>query len=374
MAKILIVGNPESPLVRERGLVGQEAGHQIFWFYRHQVHIPGVTSFGLPGHLARLPRLHHFFEPFYLADAIKNIHPDLIHVHFASKGLLAIPLSRFHPLVVTAMGSDISPTVGYRGLYAPFTRRLLESADCITVKSAFMQQMLRQIGDFAYKTKRVTWGVDLDLFRPDRAVEPLRRKMGIPESALVFFDPRAIHPLYNKHLVLEAFRRYVDAGGAEAVLLIAGFNADKRYMNQLQKQVDESRLRKSVLFIPQQNRFNMADLYSLADIVVSFPRSDGFPQTIYEAWASGRFMILSDLPQYRDELRDGITARLVDLRDVQALADSLNWVSQHSEARLAARKTGPARARAIADKSVETEKMNQIYVDLLTKQTKSAPH
>jgi glycosyltransferase involved in cell wall biosynthesis len=138
-------------------------------------------------------------------------------------------------------------------------------------------------------------------------------------------------------------------------------------MSQLQRQVGASGLQRSVHFIPQQGRVSMADLYSLADAVISVAKSDGFPQTIYEAWASGRFMILSDLPQYREELSNGTTARLVDVSDTQALVDSMKWISQHPEARHAARNVGPILARTFADKNVETEKMNKIYSELLSK-------
>jgi glycosyltransferase involved in cell wall biosynthesis len=367
MAKILIVGNPESPLVRERGLVGQEAGHQIFWFYRHKVNIPGVTSFGLPAPLAQLPRFHHFCEPFYLAHAIKNIHPDLIHVHFASKGLLALPLSHFHPLAVTTMGSDIAPTVGYRGVYAPFTRMLLDAADCITVKSGYMEQMLAQIGDFAHKIKHITWGVDLDLFRPDRDTKSLRANMRIPDRALVFFDPRAMRPLYNKHLLLEAFRLYINSGGPETVLLLEGNQADNRYLGKLKKRVKKWGFEDIVHFLPLQNQDGMADLYALADVVISVSNSDGFPQSIYEAWAGGRFMILSDLPQFREDFNDGATARLIDISDTHSLVNALLWVAEHPEIRRGAAQIGRARARSIADKDVEFKKMNRLYAGLLSK-------
>lgn len=186
MAKILITGNPQSPLVRERGLVGREAGHEIYWFHRTLARIPGVAAYSLPGVLAGLPWFYHLFELIYLARAIKAIQPNLIHVHYASKGLLALPLSRFHPLVVTVMGSDISDRVGLNGLYAPFTRRLLESADRITVKSASMAQAVERIGKYSEKLEIITWGVDLDLFRPDRNTAEIRHELEIGEDTLVF--------------------------------------------------------------------------------------------------------------------------------------------------------------------------------------------
>ena len=367
MAKILIVGNPKSPLVRERGLVGQAAGHEIFLYSRHRANIPGVATYSLPANIGALPWLFHVFEPSYLTRAIKLVEPDLIHVHFASTGLLSLPLSRFHPLVVTAMGSDISPKVGYRGWYAPFTQRLLKSADCITVKSAYMEQVLQQIGDFADKTKRISWGVDLGLFQQNRNTNALRLKLDIPDETLVFLDPRKMRPLYNHHILLEAFRDYLNASSPSAILLLVGFNADQHYMNSLKRSVRTWNLEKSVRFLPSQGYEEMADLYALADVMISIPQSEGFPQSIYEAWASGLYMILGDLPHYRQELDDGQTALLVPLGDVQALTDALRWIAEHPEVRKIAKDAGRARAKSIADKTEQTIKMNRIYASLLAK-------
>jgi glycosyltransferase involved in cell wall biosynthesis len=316
---------------------------------------------------AALPRIFHILEPYYLAKAIRIVKPDLIHIHFASQGLLSFPLSRFHPLVVTAMGSDISPAVGYRGWYAPLTRRVLQSADCITVKSAYMEKMLNQIGDFTDKTEHITWGVDLDLFHSERNLGALRRNLEIPDGDMVFLDPRKMVPLYNHHILLEAFRDYVNAKCPGAVLLFVGFNPDLRYLETLKRNVAKWNLEKSVRFLPPQDGEGMADLFSLADVMISIPESEGFPQSIYEAWASGLYMILGDLPHYHQEVADGKTARLVPIGDVNALADTLRWVASHPEVRKMAKLAGRELAKSFANRTEQITRMNSIYARLLGK-------
>lgn len=319
----------------------------------------------MPNFSQRSVLLRNILEPLYLHAAIKQIKPDLIHVHYASRGGSVIPLLRFHPLVVTAMGSDISPTVGYRGLYAPFTRKLLESANLITVKSAYMEQMLEQIGDFANKTKRITWGVDLNLYRPGRETKGLRNRLNISKDSLVIFDPRAMRPLYNKHILIDAFKLYQASGGQKAILVISGYNADLHYQDRLQRKIEFLKLKDTVIILPEQSPQEMAQLYTLADIVVSIPKSDGFPQSLYEAWACGKFMVLSDLPQYREEVSDGQTARLVPVGDVQGLANAMMWAGVHPEVRRRAKQIGREHVKLIANKAEQTRKMNQLYADLL---------
>lgn len=368
MSRILIVGNPESPLVRERGLAGQAAGHEIFWFSLKKIDIPGVEAFGLPGALAGSKLLAQVLQPTYFRKALSNIKPDLIHVHYAFKGLLALSLGCFHPLMVTAMGSDISPDGAYRGLLKSFTRHLLDRADCITIKSESMRETLKKIGDYGHKTETITWGVDLELFTPTRQTQAFRERLQIPPKTLVIFDPRAARPLYNKHILVDAFGVYLRKGGPDAVLLISEFNASNGYLRDLKGQVKELKLEKQVRFLPPQSKEGMADLYTLADIVVSIPSSDGFPQTIYEAWATGRFLVLSDLSQYRAEFQDGGTAKLVEKGSVDKLAEALVWVARHPEIRQAAKENGRRRAEAIGSKTEQIARVNQLYARMLGKQ------
>jgi glycosyltransferase involved in cell wall biosynthesis len=227
--------------------------------------------------------------------------------------------------------------------------------------------VLNQIGDFTHKTERINWGVDLDLFAPNRNTEVLRRKLNVPDDALIFLDPRKMRPLYNKHVLLEAFRNYLKANNPSAVLLLVGFNPDQRYLNCLKARARQWNIQDSVRFLPGQDHEEMADLFALADVMISIPESEGFPQSIYEAWASGLYMILGDLPHYHQEVADGKTARLVPIGDVNALADALRWVADHPEVRKMAKLAGRNRAKSFANRTEQITRMNGIYARLLGK-------
>ncbi|KAA3646347.1 MAG: glycosyltransferase [Chloroflexi bacterium] len=365
MAKILIVGNPSSPLIRQRGLIGQLDGHEIFWFSAVRAELPEVQAFGLPAIFSKSFLARAVLEPLLLMHAIRLIKPDLIHVHYASKGFSAIPLARFHPLVVSTMGSDIAPTVAYRGIYAPFIKYLLDHADRITTKSLFMDETLLEIGDFAHKIERVTWGIDLNHFVLDRSTKELRKEWSIPEKEFVFFDPRAARPLYNKHLILQAFAEYLKQADIPATLLVAEFNADKKYLSQLKDLAREMNVMHKVRFIKDIPPDNMADYLSLADIVISIPSSDGFPQTLYEAMACGSFLIVSNMPQYQHVFEDGITAKFVEGDDVDSIVDGLVWAVSHSKVRQRARALGREYVELHANRQTQNELVNQMYADLI---------
>jgi glycosyltransferase involved in cell wall biosynthesis len=365
MARILIIGDPTNPLGQTRGVLGQRAGHQIFWFSVQHASLPGVTHFTMPLFVRRNPIVRAVLKPVYLYLAIKKIRPDIIHAHYAQTELAAFVLMNVHPLIVTVMGGDILPERGYYGIPAFFIRILLENADCITSKSDFMDAALDNIGNFRHKIRRVTWGVNLDLFHPNRDVDSLRARWQIPSGDLVLFDARLARPLYNKHIIIEAFAQYLREGGLSATLLIAESFPDPAYLAKLRQLVSILGIAEKVRFVGAIPHSEMPDYYVLADLTISTPSSDGLPQTIYEAYACGSFLIVGDLPQYAGVVEDEVTARLVLIGDVNSLKKAISWASLNPEIRQRAKKIGRDYVKEHADSNVQADRINQIYDEFL---------
>jgi glycosyltransferase involved in cell wall biosynthesis len=291
--------------------------------------------------------------------------PDLVHVHYALHGLSVLPLLFFHPLVVTVMGGDILAEQDFRGIHAVLGKLLLDRADLITTKSAFMEQVLAQHGDYQTRIRRVTWGVDLKAFRPDLDVTKLRAQWNIPPGSLVFFDPRLAQPLYNKHLILTAFARYLAAQRSAAVLLIAEPFGKPDYLSGLKALAATLGITDCVRFVGTIDARDMPYYYAVADVTISVPSSDGLPHTIYEALASGSFLILGNLPQYQGIIEDEVTGRLVPVGDEVALSSALGWVSVHPEVRARAKEVGRAYVERYADREVQEKIVLQLYAELL---------
>jgi len=365
MAKILIIANSRSPLARQRALVGQAAGHQIYWFSNPRIDFPNVIALGSPTWGGRLGR--YLLDPIALMVAIRRIQPDLIHVHYADQGRRTPFLLHHHPLVVSTMGGDILPDQLCRGFSAKRVRALLNQADCITSKSNFLDEALTRIGNYHEKVRRVTWGVDLEQFRPDREVNYIRAKWNISSADLVFFDPRLAWPLYNKDVILIAFANYLRAGGPPAILIVAELMAVPSYASKLQQQANDLGIAERVRFVGELDYASMPDYYALADATISIPSSDGLPQTIYEALACGSFLILSHLPQYNGIVEEGVTARRVPPGDANAVAEAMAWVAARPELRERVGQVGRAYVQKHADRRTQTQLVNQIYAELLRK-------
>lgn len=317
---ICAIGYASSPHVAARVRCFADMGHRVFLITETPSAggIPGVTEL-VPSWDDRLARRLWFRLAFWLGKKIggsaldntwrlaaflhmlQRCRPDIVHVHFAYSyyGWLAGLLGS-RPLVVTVMGGDVlfeeqgSPTAAGKWL----TLELLRKADYITSKSNYLTQALDRVGAFGGKTDRIVWGVSLQLFRRVDARE-LRAQLRLSNDRRVIFSPKILQPLYRVHLAVEAMAILCHRF-PQAVLLVSEFSADPAYKESIARRIEELGLGEQVMFCGAIAHAEMPVYYSLAEVSVAVPSSDGLPQTLFESMACETPNILSRLPRYEE--------------------------------------------------------------------------
>jgi glycosyltransferase involved in cell wall biosynthesis len=301
----------------------------------------------------------------FLAD-LRSFAPDLLHLHYAGSRLGTMAtLSRIRPLVVTGMGGDVLPEQhpdGLSPLERRATRRILEQASIILVKSEALRRALALFGDFAAKARTVRWGVDPQVFHRDEAgAAQLRAALGLAAADRVVLSPRILKPLYNVHLAVEAMPRIL-AEVPTAVLLVTEYEADEAYAARLRALAEAAGVGDRVRFIGRIEHAAMPALYSLAEAVVSVPSSDGLPQSLFEAMACAAPIVLGRLPVYEEVVHDAAEVLLVALNP-EAVAQAVRRLL--CEPGLAARLAARARetVRAEADLGREAARVEGFYAE-----------
>jgi glycosyltransferase involved in cell wall biosynthesis len=257
---------------------------------------------------------------------VRSFQPDLLHLHYAGGrlGSLAL-LTDFRPLVVSVMGGDVLPEQHHGGLSQRSrraTRRILERADALLVKSDSLLPAVSAFADVGRKAHVVPWGVDPREFFPDpEGAAAWRRRLKLAEDALVVLSPRLLRPLYNIHLIVEAFAE-VARSLPQAVLLLAEYGADEVYRRGLEAEIDRLGLRHRVRLIGAVPHAEMRGLYSAAAAVVMAPSSDGLPQSLFEALSCGAPVLLGHLPAYSEVVENERSALFVEL-NAQSIAAGL---------------------------------------------------
>jgi len=368
---ICAIGSSSSTHVVSRVKCFADRGHRVFLICDSRAGIEGVTELVPSGRPIR--GLRSLSLLLSVPGLIRRCRPDVVHVHFAYSPLawMAAVADRY-PLVVSVMGGDVlfdeqgRPTPSGRGL----TLRLLESADLITSKSDFLIGVLDRLGGFGAKAVKVVWGVDLKHFRRVDA-GGLRAALGLGREDRVILSPRILQRFYNVHLIVEAMPRVI-AAIPKARLLITEYHADPAYRDEICRRVEALGLREHVRFVGSVPHEEMPQHYSLADVTVAVPPSDGLPQTLLEGMACGAPSILSRLPRYEELVTHGESALFVDVSR-ESIADGVIRMLEDADLRERIASAGREIVATHADLDRDADRMEAKYYELLSMPRRRGP-
>ena len=173
-------------------------------------------------------------------------------------------------------------------------------------------------------------------------------------------------PLYRIEHIVRAFY-YVKKQSPSAILLLLDYNKERGYLEKLQKIMREKDLVENVrFFYDMPNPFSgMKSLYAMSSVVVSIPRSDGMPQTIFEAFAAGCPVITSDMKTYDDVIIDRKSGIRVSGSNIIELSEAILELLTDVNLRNRVIWNGKSIVRKRGDIFMEMQKMEKLYFSLL---------
>jgi glycosyltransferase involved in cell wall biosynthesis len=117
------------------------------------------------------------FAPFKIRRLIKKIKPDIVHAHYVTQYGFCGAFSGFHPLVVSAWGSDIATFPEKSKIHRFLVRYVLRRTDLFHVQDPLSKKRVEELGAKDNKIKVIPWGVDLTKFSIDKKSEKWRKKL-----------------------------------------------------------------------------------------------------------------------------------------------------------------------------------------------------
>ena len=367
--KICFIGDGKSIHVKRWAGYFAERGHLVSLVsIREGEQLRGVEQVSLRP-LQKENRLSFFvrlMDHFLSARRfVWHMRPDILHSHYANLPGWYGAFCNFHPFVLTLWGGDILADQG--AFKFPFSRRLtrwaMDKADLITVHSRFLRDAALQLGEVGGKIKRVHWGIDFSRFRPGMDVRRLRSALGLGSGPVVL-SMRIPHPIYNIDTIIKSIplvRRHIP----DVRLIVKDYLAEPTYMERLRGLVDRLRLRDAVTFAGEVPYDHIPLYLNTADVYVSVPSSDGMPVSLMEAMACGTAPVLSDLPQYKEMIKEGENGLYVPPRNEVALSQALITVLRDQGLRERIVENNVKKIREMGDFKSEMGKMEGYYRELL---------
>jgi glycosyltransferase involved in cell wall biosynthesis len=282
----------------------------------------------IPGaeHLENFDRFYYdsaSFLPVWLKarKTVRQARPDILHGHFIHQYGWLAALCHFHPLVLTAWGSDVLslPHESRSGIGRRMTRYALQQADLITGTSEHLRTEMIRLGAAKEKIEVIHWGVDLDRFRADVDSTAIRRQLEIGDRPVVLSN-RLHASLYNNDVIIRAMALVLKTI-PEAVLVLQ--NASGSPDKELIGLAEELGIGPSTRFLPQFPHDQLPALYAMAHVYVSVPSWDGGPVSPIEAMACGAVPVVSALPGPMEWIHDGLNGRVVPVRSIDETAAAI---------------------------------------------------
>lgn len=210
-------------------------------------------------------------------------------------------------------------------------------------------------------------GVDVKRFVPALGTRA-RGALGIQDGEPVVgmfasFKRQKNHPMF-----FAAARRLLDRLPRTRFLLVgdmlyAGMHGSDEYTRLMHGSLDKYGIRDRCLLLG--NRQDVADLYTACDITVLPSLFEGTPNVLLESMACGVPVIATRVSDNARIVRDGETGYLVELGDVEALADKMFTLLTHPHIRRDM--SGAARAWVVAEFSTKelARRTETVYAELL---------
>src|SRR5208337_630829 len=321
--RLCLLANAASLHTRRWATYFSDRGYEVMVLSLSDGEIAGVPVECVGPDPRKLGRLAYLLAVPGVRRAIRKYRPDVLHAHYAGGYGLVGALAGFHPLVISAWGSDVLVVPHAERVLKGLIRKCLDSADLITSVAEHMSASMRAMG-ITGRIVTLTYGADTEVFRPR------------PESAWtptgLIVSTRHLEPIYNLGLLVEALPA-VFAGAPSARVVIIGEGSARE---QLERRIYELNVKDRVEFAGRLKATEIADYLSRADVYISTSLSDGNSISLQEAMACGAFPVVTDIPANREWIVNGRNGFLVDTQNPADLTEKILAGVRHPQIRRSA--------------------------------------
>ena len=299
---------------------------------------------------------------FQVRKLLKKINPDILDCHYVTiNGYLGV-VSGFHPLVLTAWGSDILIAPKRSFIHKFLTGISLRRADLIISLSFTMTEELIKLGAQKNRIHEIMIGVDPSKFKPFKDYNYLKKDIGISGATPIIISTRNLEPVYDIKTLLRAIA-LVSKNIPEIKCIIIGEGNQKE---KLHKMVESLNIRNNVVFLGRFSHDELPKYLAISDIYISTSLSDGASNSLMEAMATGLAPIVSDIPANRSFITDGQNGFLFPTQNHEILAERIHYLIESKETRDMFGQLNRDIILDRADHNKEMLKVNILYEELAT--------
>jgi glycosyltransferase involved in cell wall biosynthesis len=286
---------------------------------------------------------------------VNRIKPDIIDAHYVTINGYLGAFSGFHPLVLTALGSDVLTDPG-KGFYLRFLAKYaLKKAEMVTCNSETVRRELVKLGVSPDRISIIYQGIDTQKFSP-RQDRGFKDKLGL-RGRPVIISLRSFKPVYNVEMLVRAAPLVLEHF-PQAIFVVAGEGEQREYLMNLAGSLGCS---ENIRFVGRIAHDELPQYLASSEVYVSTSLSDSASLTLQEAMACELAPVVTDLSGNREWITDGENGFLVPVNDVQALANKIVHLLENEGVAGKFGKLGRKIVQERAEYEREMERVEELY-------------
>jgi glycosyltransferase involved in cell wall biosynthesis len=321
-----------------------------------------IASYNIADYLTKAGHVHRISRPMiriigsllYFINifwCLKKIDPDIIHLQafgIETPAFFLIKKLLKKPCVIWGQGSDVYVQWMFK---EPISKIVFKKADAVIALTEDMKGEMKKIYDRDIAV--IPNGIDLSKVKCV-SIQDVRNELGIKKDRKIILFAGALHPIKGLTYLIEAM---TIIGDKNKQLILVG---DGEERDQLEDLVKKLKLEKYVTFIGKVPYDEVFKYMVASDIFVLSSLSEGLPNVIIEAMASGLPIVATRVGGLPDIIKDGENGFLVDPKNPDQIAEKIKLFLEDDKLREKISKNNKKKVKEYSWESV-IERLEKIY-------------
>lgn len=243
-----------------------------------------------------------------LKQAIKLFKPDVLHAHYATSYGLVGALSKFHPFVISAWGTDVMKFPQKNFINKAILKFNLKKADAICATSYTIKEYLKPVTNKPVNV--IPFGVNVDLFKANKSINSLFDK-----DTFVFGSIKSHEKLYHLDFTIKAFAKLRHKYPEKKMkLMLVGEGPETDNLRSLCAELNVSDF---VLFTGRVPFNQISNYYNMLNVLVNISEYESFGVSVIEAMACEKAVIVTNTGGLKEIVENDSFGELVKVGDVE---------------------------------------------------------
>ncbi|HNP48603.1 MAG TPA: glycosyltransferase family 4 protein [Bacteroidia bacterium] len=335
MKRILLLSDINSAHTQKWAVALQYAGYptgifslsqpQEDWYSVHGIQLLSNSGFEKKQfYSSDILKLKYLLNRSHVHKAIQQFKPDLVHAHYlTSYGSLG-RMSGFHPLIVSAWGSDLLDFPQRSYFHRKLIRMNLHAADKRIASSVILADEIRKT--FKMDCEVIPFGIDVNRFVPSSGDQ------SNANEEIVIGTIKSLEPVYCLDVLIRAFAKVKKQNPEKKLkLMLVGDGSLETHLRNLVKELnltDETQFAGKVKY-DEVHRYHQQ-----IDIFVNISERESFGVSVLEASASGKPVIVSKAQGLKEVFRNELTGIAVEIKNTDDTANAIDRLVKDPSLRL----------------------------------------